>query len=95
MNAKNDGVIGQTLDKKLAFLDAGNSEDWAKFCMHFICLHKFCPILYEISVGNLRKRHVLVNRTCRKSNFWPSETSIIIALFAPHSFATTSCLSPR
>ena len=36
-----------------------------------VCI-KFRPILCQVCVGNVRKYHVLVSRTCRKSQFWSS-----------------------
>ena len=41
----------------------------------FICM-KCCPILCQICVGNVRKCHILENRTCRKFYFWSSGSSV-------------------
>ena len=57
--------------KKLNLLHAGNLYDRARFLRFAHCM-KCCPILYQLCVGNVRKYHLLENRTCRKSQFWSS-----------------------
>ena len=44
--------------------------------LHFSFIHmNCCPILCQINVGDVRKCHILENKTFRKSHFWSSVDS--------------------
>ena len=57
-------ACGFTLDENLDFVHVGNLYDRERFSLVYI---KFRPILCQVYVGNVRKCHVLVHRTCSKS----------------------------
>ena len=60
-----------SVDDNLDFIHVGKRIEQNFLHISFIYI-EFRPILCQIRVGNVRKYHILVSRTCRKSCFWCS-----------------------
>ena len=69
-------VLKVTLDENLDFVHVGNLWDRARFSIHLICLYTIEILPYPLP-DMCRKCHVLVSRTCKKSQFLSSVKPVV------------------